>query len=200
MKSGVALLLVQRMAERARSRSLREHAQEKMARLADRLALSEDDLADRLVPTLDLDRDGALTLDYGPRRFSVGFDEALRPFVVGSGKDLPKPGKDDDRALAAVAQQRFKLLKKNVRTIASSQTRRLERAMCNGRRWRSADFTRFVVEHPLLFHIARRLVWGAYDGDALIETFRVADDRTLETAGGERSRSARARWGLCALS
>jgi hypothetical protein len=41
-------------------------------------------------------------------------------------------------------------------------------------------FQRFVLEHPLVVHLVRRLVWGAYDTDGrLISTFRVAEDRTL---------------------
>jgi hypothetical protein len=38
-------------------------------------------------------------------------------------------------------------------------------------------FRTFLVEHPLLLHIVRRLVWGRYDGEGrLLACFRVAED------------------------
>ncbi|MCP9969820.1 DUF4132 domain-containing protein [Actinomadura madurae] len=52
--------------------------------------------------------------------------------------------------------------------------KRLERAMVTGRSWTPEEFRAFFVEHPLMGHIARRLVWAA--GDAV---FRVAEDGTL---------------------
>ncbi len=64
--------------------------------------------------------------------------------------------------------------------MAHQQVLRLELAMCDRRRWRAADFRSYLVEHPLVVHLARRLVWGVYDAQgALQTTFRVAEDRTL---------------------
>ncbi|MFD0851815.1 DUF4132 domain-containing protein, partial [Actinomadura adrarensis] len=124
------------------------------------------------------DAAGTIVLDYGPRRFTVGFDEALRPFVIDESgkhrKTLPKPGAKDDPDLAPDAYQRFGTLKKDVRAISSDQIRRLEQAMVTGRRWPTADFRRFLVEHPLLRHITRRLVWTTGE-----TTFRVAEDLTF---------------------
>ncbi len=182
MDSDVALVLVHQLSEKGRG-SLRKNAAKKLARLAAVRGLSEDELADRLVPTFDLDADGSMVLDYGPRSFRVGFDEELLPYVLDERgarlEALPKPGKRDDPALAPAANARFKALKKAVRTVAKSQLTRLERAMAMGRRWRGDAFLRHVVGHPLLVHVARRLVFGVYDGEALTVSFRVADDRSL---------------------
>ncbi|WP_262402502.1 DUF4132 domain-containing protein [Actinomadura sp. CNU-125] len=140
--------------------------------------LSADELADRLVPGFGLDDAGTLVLDYGPRRFTVGFDETLTPFVIDEAgkhrKTLPKPGAKDDADLAPAAYARFAALKKDVRGVAGDQIRRLERAMVTGRRWSAAEFERYFVEHPLLRHIARRLVWTTGD-----TAFRIAEDRTF---------------------
>ncbi|ETJ27026.1 MAG: Yersiniabactin transcriptional regulator YbtA, partial [Escherichia coli DORA_A_5_14_21] len=55
-----------------------------------------------------------LLLDFGPRQFTVSFDETLKPFVrdvSGSRlKDLPKPNKSDDETRANDAVNRYKLL------------------------------------------------------------------------------------------
>ncbi|MWA01030.1 DUF4132 domain-containing protein [Actinomadura sp. LD22] len=53
------------------------------------------------------------------------------------------------------------------------QIARLETAMVEGRTWTPAEFAAFLVRHPLMRHIARRLVWTS-GGTA----FRLAEDRT----------------------
>ncbi len=58
---------------------------------------------------------GSLLLDFGPRQFTVSFDETLKPFVRDASgsrlKDLPKPNKSDDESQANNAVNRYKLLK-----------------------------------------------------------------------------------------
>jgi hypothetical protein len=113
----------------------------------------------------------------------VGFDEALAPFVVdASGKrlsELPKPNSKDDPALSAAAVEAWKATKKDARALAGLQVTRLELAMGAQRRWSPLDFEAFLVRHPLLVHLVRRLVWAVYDGDGQLGTlFRVAEDRT----------------------
>ncbi|MEV5831730.1 DUF4132 domain-containing protein [Spirillospora sp. NPDC052242] len=176
-----ALIQLHRVAQRASAPGRRRTAENCLAMAAKARGLSPDELADRLVPDLGLDDAGTLVLDYGPRRFTVGFDEELRPFVIDEAgkhrKALPKPGAKDDADLAPAAYQRFAALKKDVRGIAGDQIRRLERAMTTGRRWTADEFERYFVRHPLLRHIARRLVWTT-GGTA----FRIAEDRTFADA------------------
>ncbi|MCP2166129.1 DUF4132 domain-containing protein [Goodfellowiella coeruleoviolacea] len=174
-----ALAHLNSIATTVKFKGLRAKAQERIAELADERGLSPEQLADRLVPDFGLDERGSLTLDYGPRRFTVGFDDQLKPFVTDqTGKRLralPKPGVRDDPDLAPAAHQRFTALKKDVRTVSADQIRRLERAMVAQRRWSLAEFHDLVVTHPLVWHIARRLVWVADSG----VSFRLAEDRTL---------------------
>ncbi len=188
--TGVALMHLHRIAQRAKFKGLKTAAATRMDEVADSLGLSTEQLADRLVPDLGLDADGSLRLDYGPRRFTVGFDEQLRPFVVDEQgrrlKALPRPGARDDADLAPAAYRRFTALKKDVRTIAADQVRRLEQAMVTGRRWTGAEFRELFAGHPLLWHIVRRLVWGRFDtSGALTGTLRIAEDRSLATVADE---------------
>ncbi|HXV93815.1 MAG TPA: DUF4132 domain-containing protein [Pseudonocardia sp.] len=182
--SDVALMHLDRIARRAPFSGLRKRAREKIDRIAAERGLSAEQLADRLVPDLGLDPGGSLLLDYGPRRFRVGFDEQLKPYVADADgrrrRDLPKPGAKDDPELAPAAHRRFAELKKDARAIASDQIHRLEKAMVAQRRWSAAEFTELFVAHPLVWHIARRLVWACYDGSgAVTASFRIAEDRTL---------------------
>ncbi|MGI5232163.1 DUF4132 domain-containing protein [Actinoallomurus sp. CA-142502] len=174
----IALVHLNGIAQRVKFKGLKERAQEKIEEVAEGLGLTPERLADRLVPDFGLDENGSMTLDYGPRRFVVGFDEQLKPYVLDENgkrrKDLPAPGaRDDDKA--ADERKRFAALKKDVRTIAGDLIRRLETAMVTQRGWTPAEFADLFVGHPLTWHVARRLVWVGAGG----AEFRIAEDRTL---------------------
>ncbi|MEO3826743.1 DUF4132 domain-containing protein [Actinomadura sp. B10D3] len=174
-----ALRHLHRLARKAKDPArIQRFAQSGLDRIAEERGLTSEQLADRLVPDLGLDAGGTMTLDYGPRRFVVGFDEQLKPFVTDQDgkprKTLPKPGVKDDQTLAPAAYKRFADLKKEARTVAADQIKRLERAMVTRRSWTPEEFGALLVEHPLMGHITRRLVWAAGD-----TAFRVAEDGTL---------------------
>lgn len=142
---------------------------------------------DRLAPDLGLDADGSRVLDFGPRSFKVGFDEALRPFVLdGSGgrlAGLPEPTPGDDAAKAAMAGETWKALEQGAAAIAADLVLQLERAMCEQRHWSLERWRTLFLDHPLLTHLARRLVWGLYDCGSIVGAFRVAGDKS--TTGPE---------------
>ncbi|MBS8919970.1 WGR and DUF4132 domain-containing protein, partial [Escherichia coli] len=165
--SDVALMLLNGIARKIKFKALQEHAREKINIVAENRGLTMAELEDRLAPDLGLDSSGSLILDFGPRKFTVGFDETLKPVVCDANgkvlKDLPKPNQSDDKTLATDAVNLFKQLKKDVRAIASQQITRLEQAMCQRRRWTAEQFRLFLVEHPLVRHLTRRLLWGVYN-------------------------------------
>ncbi|MDG6108578.1 DUF4132 domain-containing protein [Dactylosporangium aurantiacum] len=158
-----ALIQLQDIAAKMKAKAVRARAESKLREVAEALELTADQLADRLVPHLDLAPDATTTLDYGPRRFTVGFDEQLKPYVLDETgarrKDLPDPAASDDARLAPAAQRRFTDMKKVVRKVSTEQVARLERAMATGRQWTGAEFRRTFLRHPLLWPIARRVVW-----------------------------------------
>lgn len=207
--SDTALMMLNGMAQKLKFANVKAHAQAKIAAIAAERGLSPQELDDRLVPELGLDARGTRVLDFGPRQFLVGFDESLKPWVrdFGGGqagarlKDLPKPGKSDDAEKAAAAADQFKALKKDARTIAQQQLPRWESAMCQQRRWEPEVFQRFMAAHPLMGHVAQRLVWGVYavevqddegelrvpsHGGTLQSCFRVAEDASYSDAGDDR--------------
>ncbi|EEU1435119.1 WGR and DUF4132 domain-containing protein [Escherichia coli] len=185
--SDIALMQLNGIAQKLKFKALQERAKEKIADIAESRELTVAELEDRLAPDLGLDDNGSLLLDFGPRQFTVSFDETLKPFVrdvSGSRlKDLPKPNKSDDETRANDAVNRYKLLKKDARTVAAQQVARLESAMCLRRRWSPENFQLFLVEHPLVRHLTRRLIWGVYSTEnELLACFRVAEDNSYSTA------------------
>ncbi|EEY9295230.1 WGR and DUF4132 domain-containing protein [Escherichia coli] len=185
--SDIALMQLNGIAQKLKFKALQERAKEKIADIAESRELTVAELEDRLAPDLGLDDNGSLLLDFGPRQFTVSFDETLKPFVrdvSGSRlKDLPKPNKSDDESQANDAVNRYKLLKKDARTVAAQQVARLESAMCLRRRWSPENFQLFLVEHPLVRHLTRSLIWGVYSAEnQLLACFRVAEDNSYSTA------------------
>ena len=176
--SDVALTHLFELARRVKYKGLKAKAVRKIDEIAAARGITPDALADRAVPDFGLDAQGTLVLDYGPRRFTVTFDQQLVPLVVEPNgkvrKSAPKPGPKDDPALAPAAHALFTGLKKDLRTISDQEIKRLELAMITRRSWTPDDFHTLFVAHPLLGHIARRLVWITDGGTA----FRVAEDRT----------------------
>jgi hypothetical protein len=175
-----ALRAINQIAEKAKFAAIKSEAADQIQAIAANLGLTGEQLADRLVPDFGLRDEAALVLDYGPRQFRVGFDEALKPFVTDMDgkprKSLPKPGAKDDELLADAAYKRFAALRKDLRSVAADQVKRLERAMVQGRTWTPAEFDEHFVQHPLVWHLARRLVWIAEHGTART-AFRLAEDK-----------------------
>ena len=185
--SDVALMHLDGIASKEKVKPLQERAKEKIAAVAEARELTAAELADRLVPDLGLDSRGTLQLDFGPRQFSVGFDESLEPFVRDAQgarlKAFPRPQQSDDAERAAAATVRWKAMKEDAKAVASLQVVRLELAMVDRRRWRAKDFRLYHVEHPLMRHLAARLLWGVYGADGVLQrALRVAEDWTLADA------------------
>ncbi len=195
----VALMQLNGISQKVKFKGLRDNAREKINQIAKKLKLTREELEDCLVPQLGLNNQGTMLLDFGPRQFIVGFDEALKPYIRDTnGKrmaNLPKPGKSDDENLAFAATESFKNLKKDVRTIANQQILRLEQAMCSRRHWKVSSFEAYIAKHPLLRHLASRLIWAAYkkspnkkdqtgnpDEVKAVSFFRLNEDGSYTTA------------------
>jgi len=190
MGSEAALLELHRISQKGETWGIRDRAARKIESVALERGLSPEALEDLLLPTFDLDSAGSLELSYGSRAFHVGFDESLRPFVLDADgkrlKDLPKPGAGDDPSMAESAVTAWKELRKEVKRVADQCLRRLEQAMCTRRRWDAAAFQVTQARHPLASHLARRLVWGAWDSNgSLLGTFRLCEDGTLADAADD---------------
>lgn len=182
-----ALLTLFRLSKKGRSKPLKDKAAERLSEIAVSRGLSDEQMADRLIPDLGLDDASATVFDYGPRRFTVGFDEQLQLVVRDQDgarlKSFPKPGVRDDAEVAAESHRRFTRLKREARVVAKEQLPRLETAMIHEHRWTAAEFELIFVNHPVMVHLARRLVWGQFDeSGALTATFRIAEDRSYADA------------------
>jgi hypothetical protein len=177
MGGETALLELVKLARTGKRGRVQQVASGLLISVAQERGLTTDQLDDRTVPDLGLDADGR-SLDYGPRQFRLVVDGNLKP-LLRDGKGavktaLPPANRADDPAKVATAKEEWKLLSKQLRDILTTQQDRLEQAMLSGRRWSAAEFDRYIVRHPVVGLLARRLLWSA-DG----RVFRLTEDRTL---------------------
>ncbi|GAA3254792.1 DUF4132 domain-containing protein [Dactylosporangium siamense] len=153
-----------------------ERATNYLTQAAARRGLSVTQLADRLAATHGLDT--GVTLDYGPRAFTVVTDDHLNLRVVDlAGRPVARPPKPGVKDTDPDAYQRFLQLKKDLRATVAAQSTRLQRDLL-ARRFRPArDLPAVVLPHPILGPLARRLLWGEYDQRRrLIRALRIAED------------------------
>lgn len=185
LRDDAALIQLARLATTSRAETVRERAKELLEDAARSRGVDADRIDDLLVPDLGLDERGELVLDFGSRTFRITIDERLQPLVHDeSGARLPtfpRARKDDDPEKAAAATEAWRGLRDDAETASRELITRLERAMCNGRRWSPAELEARIVRHPLLVHLARRLVWATYEATNATRIAATANTATHTT-------------------
>jgi Domain of unknown function (DUF4132) len=180
--SDTALMQINSIGQKAQYNAIKQAARKAIEAIAVERGMTKDQLDDRIIPDCGLDVDGRRVFDFGARKFTFALDSDLKPQIRDeAGKlksDLPKPIKTDDTQLAEQGVLEWKLIKKQVREVAKVQSGRLEQALLGKRRWSQNEFENFIVNHPLMIHIARRLLWGGYSSDGKLKmTFRITDEK-----------------------
>lgn len=188
--NSVALMMVEGMGNKFPNNQVKKAAKSAFSFAANALEISEDELADRIIPNLGFNREGELSLDYGPRSFTVSLqpDFSLTIFDPAKNKQvksLPKPAASDDPVKAEAAKKAFSELKKQMKAVVQNQTARLEKVFMNGRCWSAGRWSGLFVENPILHRFATGLVWGVYEGGKLVQSFRYMEDGTFNTVDEE---------------
>ena len=188
--SNVALMQLSSIAQKLKFKGLKAKAEEFVEVIAKEKGLTRDELEDRVVPDCGLDERGKRELSFGPRSFSFVLGGDLKAMVRDAdGKirsDLPKPSSKDDTTVAEASLAEWKLMKKQIKEVATIQSRRLENAMITGRRWNQADFRLLIVQHPLMTHLAQKLIWSTFDAKGKkSSTFRISEERDFADANDD---------------
>ena len=184
-----ALVAVDSISRKFKFRQVKAAAAAALENAARELGITAEELADRIVPTLDFAADGTRIFDYGTRRFVVRLTPTLELTVTAEGgktvKALPAPGKTDDREKAPAAYEAYKTLKKQIRATVAAQRARLEAALSAQRCWESGAWRKLFVENPVMHQFAISLIWGVYEDGGLRETFRYMEDGSYNTVDEE---------------
>ncbi len=187
--TSTALLLVDQTARKFKFRQVKSAAAEALDYAAEQLGISREELEDQIVPNLGFNEGMERIFDYGKRQFKVLLTPSLSLEVYdGSGKmlkNMPAPGKTDDPEKSKAANEAWKLLKKQLKTVVTNQKMRLEQALSIERRWEAGKWRDLFVKNPVMHQFATGLVWGMYEEGDLTETFRYMEDGTFNTAEEE---------------
>lgn len=186
----VALMMIDGMAVKFPNNQVKGAAKAAFAFAAKALEIPEDELSDKVVPTLGFSKEGEKVLDYGPRNFTVTLmpDFSLSIFdndKQKAVKSMPAPAANDDMVKATAAKKEFSELKKQIKATVQAQTVRLEKVLMNGRSWNVKAWTDLFVENPVMHHFAIGLIWGVYQDKQLTATFRYMEDGTFNTVDEE---------------
>ncbi|HEY6126245.1 MAG TPA: DUF4132 domain-containing protein, partial [Steroidobacteraceae bacterium] len=174
---------------RFRTKSIQEEATRQAEALADRKGWTLAELADRTIPSAGFDENGELELSYGNRAFVAKLlpDFKIELFNPEGKKvaSLSEPRQDDDADRAQESKKALSAAKKEIKNIVALQTDRLYEALCTGREWPYADWHDYLNLHPVVRHLAQRLIWLQYADSGVVNVFRPLDDGTLTNADDE---------------
>ncbi|WIF73321.1 DUF4132 domain-containing protein [Proteus vulgaris] len=171
------------ISRRYRAASIQTKARQLITQIAQRNNWTEDELADRTIPTAGLDDSGVLTLDYGERTFTAKINDKLQFVLFNTEgkviKALPAPRVNEDSTLIKETKKHLTSSKKELKQIIESQTLRLYEAMCVQRQWLSTDWQEFLQANPIMHKLMERLIWQEIKNDKIINTFRPSNDGAL---------------------
>ena len=144
---------------------------------------SDEELADRTVPTAGFDGDGLLHLSYGQREFTGRLTPDFKIRVTGpdgrSRAGLPAPRAGEDAEVVRAAKKRLTAARKEAREVLTLQSERLYEAMCASRTWPAAEWRELLAGHPLVGRLVTRLIWTAAPPEGGPLTFRPTEDGEL---------------------
>ena len=144
---------------------------------------SDEELADRTVPTAGFDADGLLHLSYGQREFTGRLTPDFKIRVTGpdgrSRAGLPAPRAGEDAEVVRAAKKRLSAARKEAKEVLTLQSERLYEAMCASRTWSAHEWRELLAGHPLVGRLVTRLIWTAAPPEGGPLTFRPAEDGAL---------------------
>jgi len=184
-----ALLIVDGISRKFKYNSVKSSAREALDFAAKELEIEREELSDRIISPLGLDKSGQRVFDYGTRKFNVSLTPSLDIEIYDENKKkiktLPKPGKKDDEEKSKTAHDEFKVFKKQLKNTIDIQSTRLDLALSNNRKWTIDSWMKLFVDNPIMHQFAIGLVWAVYEGENIKETFRYMEDGTFNTKDEE---------------
>lgn len=171
------------VANRFRTKGIQEEAMRQCQQLAVRKGWTLDELADRTIPTAGFDEVGTMELDYGARKFMASLSEEMTIAVTNqNGKtiaSLPDANQSDDAEKVKQAKSALSNSRKELKSVLTMQKDRLYEALCTQRTWQFEDWDMYLRQHPIVGRYCQRLIWVAYEGEKIVESFRPLADGTL---------------------
>ncbi|PDT33256.1 hypothetical protein CO671_25995 [Rhizobium sp. M10] len=192
------LQLVLIASQRHKQPGMRKYAGEVISAFAEARGWTPAELGDRTMPSAGIDEDGFLELPIGERLYRArlvaeaaknGREEMKLILENPDGKpiaSLPTPSNPEEAEEAKEAKKLLSSAKKELKQTVELQSGRLYEAMCAARIWPREDFETFLLAHPIVGRLLRRLVLAGHDDKGkIVASFRALDDGTFTDAEDE---------------
>ncbi|MDB5095623.1 MAG: hypothetical protein JWM80_44 [Cyanobacteria bacterium RYN_339] len=177
---------LQRLKARIRHRQTARRLDQALAAVATARGLGPEELQDLVVEDADLAVDGSRSWPAG--KFDLYLfltddgDVELAVFERASGKAMggpPKSVRNDHFG----AYNEAKAVQKILAETLATQKHRLELAMESQRSWTWTAWRQVFGRHPLMRHLAQRLVWAVYLEGKLIDTAAFTGEELVDRTG-----------------
>lgn len=190
MQDTAALMMIDRLKRVIKNRQVKTAADEALQLAAENMNLTQAQLEDKLITTLGFNEQGEQLISYGDRSFIVKVSADLQVVVVNEEtgkllKSLPAATQKDDPELVIQGKAYLTQLKKDLKNMASLQALRLEESLSKQRLWSKQDWQELFVHNIIMQKFAIGLIWGVYEGEELVTTFRYMEDGTFNTVDEE---------------
>ncbi|MCJ8313404.1 MAG: DUF4132 domain-containing protein [Pseudomonadales bacterium] len=159
----IAIQFLLSVARRNRTNSVQERAKALIEMIAKRNNWSHDELSDRTIPSAGFELNGIQIIELGSRTISVYLTEKLKIEMKNESgkviKSLPAPREGDDLEQIKESKKQFSNIKKELKQVIDIQISRLHEAMCTNRVWTYSEWNEYILQHPILTHVAQKLIW-----------------------------------------
>ncbi|WP_106743428.1 DUF4132 domain-containing protein [Yoonia maritima] len=175
-------------ATRFKQRTVRELAETLVSELAEARGWTQDELADRSVPTGGFEDDGTMLLEVGedakPYTARLSSDLTVKLYNP-QGKEVKSipAGKD---ANTKESKSLLSTAKKTIKTAQAQQQARLYDAMISSRSWERQAWQDDLTKHPIMQRLIERVIWrGLDDNGAFITGLRLTPEGEVLNAAGD---------------
>lgn len=161
MPGKLAIAHLERLRQKCKNGSVKKQIDKAFDRAAQRAGLSREDLAEVMLPTYELNPQGIASHTLGDFTAEIRI-QGTHSVTLNWLKADGKPQKSVPAAVKKDHAPALKTLKRTVDDIQKlliAQRDRLESLYLNPRTWNFATWQERYLQHPLLCHLAQRLIW-----------------------------------------
>ncbi|MCJ8313402.1 MAG: DUF4132 domain-containing protein [Pseudomonadales bacterium] len=178
----IIIQLLLSIARRHRTRSVQEKAKELVFQISSRNNWTQDELADRTIPTAGFELNGFQELEMGSRNITIQLTDDLKPQILNEDgkilKSLPTARQNDDAEKVKESKKYYSTIKKELKQVSELQISRLYESFCIARVWPFNEWEEFLLNHPVMTHLTQKLIWIVnQNGEDLV--FRPTAEREL---------------------
>ena len=126
-----------------------------------------ENLADSLVPTFDFNEELFAKINFDGSEFGFKIDDNCNVEIIETSKPIIQVG--------PMVREKIYDFKKRIVCELQNQKDRLINAFTNNRKWNNSDFDNVILKNPILYVLARGILWAEYAQDKVIKIFKIED-------------------------